>query len=47
MHAKCSASVRKSLQGLDYISSSGAEAFDELGVAAEMLGNNGQGMSWA
>ena len=39
----CSASVRKSLQGLDYISSSGAEAFDELGVVAE----NGQGMSWA
>ena len=29
------------------ISSSGAEAFDELGVVAEMLGDNGQGMSWA
>ena len=26
----CSASVRKSLQGLDYISSAGAEAFDDL-----------------
>lgn len=43
----CSASVRKSLQGLDYISSSGAEAFDELSGVVEMLGDNGQGMSWA
>ena len=42
----CSASVRKSLQGLDYISSSGAEAFDELIGVAEMLGDNGKGMSW-
>ena len=29
------------------VCSSGAEAFDELGVVAEMLGDNGQGMSWA
>ena len=37
----CSASVRKSLQGLDYnISSSRAEAFDELGGVAELLGDN-------
>ena len=28
--SNCSASVRKSLQGLDYISSTGAEAFDDL-----------------
>ena len=40
----CAASVRKSLQGLDYISSSGAEAFDDLCKVAEMLGDAGQGM---
>ena len=42
----CAASVRKSLQGLDYISSSGAEAFDELSQVAETLGDVGQGMGW-
>ncbi|CAH3044080.1 unnamed protein product [Pocillopora meandrina] len=42
----CAASVRKSLQGLDYISSSGAEAFDDLCKVAEMLGDAGQGMGW-
>ena len=43
----CAASVRKSLQGLDYISSSGAEAFDDLCKVAEMLGDSGQGKGWA
>ena len=43
----CPASVRKSLQGLDYISSSGAQAFDDLCEVAEMLGDAGQGMGWA
>lgn len=43
----CAASVRKSLQGLDYISSSGAEAFDDLCKVAEMLGDAGKGMGWA
>ena len=43
----CAASVRKSLQGLDYISSSGAGAFDDLCKVAEMLGDAGQGMGWA
>ena len=43
----CAASVRKSLQGLDYISSSGAEAFDDICKVAEMLGDAGQGMGWA
>ena len=43
----CAASVRKSLQGLDYISSSGAEAFDDLCKVAEMLGDAGQWMGWA
>ena len=28
--SECSASVRKSLQGLDYITSEGAKAFDDL-----------------
>ena len=40
-------SVRKSLQGLDYISSLGAQAFDDLCKVAEMLGDTGQGMGWA
>ena len=43
----CPASARKSLQGLDYISSSGAQAFDDLCEVAEMLGDAGQGLGWA
>jgi len=43
----CPSSVRKSLQGLDYISSLGAQAFDDLCKVAEMLGDTGQGMGWA
>ena len=43
----CSASVRKSLQGLDYISSAGAEAFDDLCDVVQRLGNSFMGMSWA
>ena len=44
----CSASVRKSLQGLDYVSAQGAKAFEELELAAEKLGDNcGLGLSWA
>lgn len=44
----CSASVRKSLQGLDYVSAEGAKAFEELELAAEKLGDNcGLGLSWA
>ncbi|KAL9968537.1 hypothetical protein ACROYT_G020644 [Oculina patagonica] len=43
----CSASVRKSLQGLDYITASGAKAFEELEIVAERLGELGMGMSWA
>ena len=42
----CSASSRKSLQGLDYISSSGAQAFDNLAEVAEKLGDAGKGMHW-
>ena len=43
----CAASVRNSLQGLDYISSSGAQAFDDLCDAAETLGGIRQGMGWS
>ena len=43
----CPASVRKSLQGLDYISSSGAQAFDDLCEVSELLGDAGQGVGWA
>ena len=42
----CSASSRKSLQGLDYISSSGAQALDNLAEVAEKLGDAGKGMHW-
>ena len=44
----CSASVRKSLQGLDYVSAEGAKAFDELADVIDKLGDNyGKGLSWA
>ena len=43
----CSASVRKSLQGLDYVSSNGAQAFDDLCDVAERLGDYFMGVSWA
>ena len=39
--------VRKSLQGLDYISSAGAEAFDDLCDVVQRLGDSFMGMSWA
>lgn len=42
----CSASSRKSLPGLDYISSSGSQAFDNLAEVAEKLGDAGKGMHW-
>ena len=43
----CPASTRKSLQGIDYISSAGAQAFDNLESVAERLGDMDMGMSWA
>ena len=42
----CPTSVSKSLQGLDYISSSGAQAFDDLCEVSELLGDAGQGVGW-
>ena len=44
----CSASLRKSLQGLDYVSSEGAKAFDDIAEVVDKLGDNYQGgMSWS
>lgn len=44
----CSASTRKSLQGLDYVSAAGAKAFDELEEVIDKLGDNyGKGFTWA
>lgn len=44
----CSASVRKSLQGFDYFSADGAQAFDEIEAIALKLGDEyGKGHTWA
>ena len=45
--SKCATSVRRSLQGLDYVTSAGAEAFDNLCDVVETLGDVGIGMGWA
>ena len=41
----CSASVRKSLQGLDYISSAGSKAFDDLADIVNKLGDEFMALS--
>ena len=43
----CAASVRTLVQGVDYVSAAGAEAFDNLCDAVETLGDVGKGMGWA
>ena len=44
----CSASTRKFLQGLDYVSAAGAKAFDELEKVVDKLGDDyGKGFTWA
>ena len=43
----CAVSVCTSLQGIDYVSSAGVEAFDELCNIVETLEDAGQGMTWA
>ena len=44
----CSASTRKSLQGLDYLSAEGAKGFDDMIEVVEKLGDNiVQGFSWS
>lgn len=43
----CEASQQKSLQGLDYVSTEGSEAFDTLEEAVETLEQNGADGQWA
>ena len=44
----CSASVRKSLQGLDYFSADGAKAYDDLEEVVQKLGDEyGASLWWA
>ena len=44
----CPASVQKSLQGLDYLSAEGGQAFDDLCYVVDKLGDCGyKGMTWA
>ena len=43
----CSASKQVSLQGLDYIATEGAEAFDKLASIVTLLQGNGVDVSWA
>ena len=44
----CSASIRKSLQGLDYIAADGAKAFDELqDVVEKMARSASQSLAWS
>ena len=43
----CAASTRKSLQGLDYISSAGAQVFEDLTDVAKRLGDQVMGLTWA
>ena len=43
----CSASKQVSLQGLDYITTEGAEAFDQLKSILNLLQDNGVDVTWA
>ena len=43
-----SATVRKSIQGIDYVAAEGAKAFDDLEDIVERLGDiHGKGLTWA
>ena len=44
--SECSASVRKSLQGLDYFAAEGARAFDDLTVLIRQVAGLGAGKEW-
>ena len=44
--SSCSATVRKSLQGLDYFTADGAKAFDDLLSIAEKIGDHIQDRQW-
>ena len=43
----CPPSERKSLQALDYTSSAGGQAFDDLADVVNRLGDEFMGMTWA
>ena len=43
----CSATVRKSLQGLDYTAAAGAKGFDDLCTVIELLEERGNGKGLA
>ena len=44
----CSVTVRKSLQGIDYVAAEGAKAFDDMQDIVEKLGGiHGKGLTWA
>jgi hypothetical protein len=43
----CSASSRKSLQGIDNFKAAGAKAFDDLEELVDSIGDSEMGMSWA
>lgn len=42
----CSATVRRSLQGLDYLSADGAKGFDDLGSLVNQLADYGKDKVW-
>ena len=44
--SECSASVRKSLQGLDYFAAEGARAFDDLAALVRQISQLGAGKEW-
>ena len=44
--SECSASVRKSLQGLDYFAAEGARSFDDLSVIVRHIALLGPGKEW-
>ena len=44
--SECSASVRKSLRGLDYFAAEGARAFDDLAALVRKLSQLDPGKEW-
>ena len=46
MLSVCTATVRKFLQGLDYVAADGAKAFDDLAAIAAKIENHGREKEW-
>ena len=44
--SECTATVQKSLQGLDYVAADGAKAFDDLAAIAAKIENHGREKEW-